>query len=168
MTIDNYNEYLVVLLASHKNPPYERLNEGKVYVGPPNASQLTFRSTKDKSTFAYLFSMLVAFDLKVFEIDKTFYLALKNEFYIPKFEYGLTNTFVYPNRIFDDFKVGINEEFFEESFHVFNKLIAGLAIGSNLSIDNILYSISEDSDLNSGIFGSTFKRFIQNKLPTTK
>ncbi|HAT80281.1 MAG TPA: hypothetical protein DCS17_02400 [Flavobacterium sp.] len=108
----------------------------------------------------------MAFDLKTFEIYNQFYLSLKNEFYIPKFEYGLTNAFVYPNRVFADYKIGIIEEYFNNSFNTFYSFTNELTnkIDKNFDINFLLNSILEDTDLKFGLFGTTFVKRIEMKM----
>ena len=166
MHIDKYNTYLEFLFACHKNPPYERLNEGKVYIGLPTVDEIVFDNHKDKQEFVYLLCMFVAIDLKTFEIYNDQYFNLKKAFYIPKFEYGLTNTFIYPNRIFDEFKIGINEECFKASFLTFYNFCSELTknITPPISFITLLRSICADPDLKHGLFGSTFTKLIISKI----
>ncbi len=76
---------------------YERKNEGLVYLG---LHENLFLEIDEKEKYLYTLCNLVAFDLLVFKYDNINYYEQKTALRIPKFEYGLTNTFYYAERIF--------------------------------------------------------------------
>ena len=92
---------------------YERKNEGLVYLG---LHENLFLEIEEKEKYLYTLCNLVAFDLLVFKYDNINYYQQKIELRIPKFEYGLTNTFYYADEIFKYYKIRIIEETFENSF----------------------------------------------------
>ena len=109
MKIIEYQKILKNLLNSHKSKPYLRENEGWVYIGFPN-SKFKFNSIEEKKEFIYYLSLFIAFDLIIYSSFREYYPKIKEVFKIPKFEYGLTNTFIYPEKIIDYFKIGINKK----------------------------------------------------------
>lgn len=163
MDLDTFKTNLNYLLENHQHKPYKRQNEGIVFVGLPAPLQIDDR--KERYEFVYLLCMFIAFDLKTFEIFDEYYLSLKEQFYIPKFEYGLTNTFVHPNRIFDHYRIGIIEDVFENSFNTFYLFAKELTakIDTNFVLKTVLDSISEDADLRNGMFGRAFVKYIRNR-----
>lgn len=86
-----------------------------VYIGFPSKDVII----NDKNDFIYLLCMFVALELITFSYFKEKYLMVKNIFDTPKFEDGLTNTFIHPSRLFDHFQIGINQVQFCFCFDTF-------------------------------------------------
>jgi len=109
---------------------YDRQNEGRVYIGLPNFDFSNFKND-EKTFFVYYLSFFVAFDLLVYTYDNDNYFIQKEKLNIPKFEYGLTNIFVYPNRIYDNywapFKIDIFKRVFEFGLEFLNRNIPEIA-----------------------------------------
>ncbi len=62
MNIEQFKLRLKETLEKHKYPPYERRNEGLVYIGLPEKIEFTYK--QEKYEFVYLLCMFIAFDLK--------------------------------------------------------------------------------------------------------
>lgn len=138
------NEQLV-----SQNHQYDRQNEGKVYIGLPSFD-FSSMTQEQKIYFIYYLSFFVAFDLLVFTYDYEKYYIQKQKLNIPKFEYGLTNTFVYPNRIYDNYWHPFRSDIFKNVFKLgLDYLINNVSEFDPIRILN--YSLN-DKDFATGIF----------------
>jgi hypothetical protein len=116
MKVDDFFIKLNEQLKTYKHQ-YDRQDEGRVYIGLPNFDFSNF--TKDKKAyFVYYLSFFVAFDLLVYSYDNKNYLKQKEKLKLPKFEYGLTNVFVYPNRLYDNYCQPFRNEIFKDVFQL--------------------------------------------------
>jgi hypothetical protein len=116
MKVDDFFIKLNEQLKTYKHQ-YDRQDEGRVYIGLPNFDFSNF--TKDeKAYFVYYLSFFVAFDLLVYSYDNKNYLKQKEKLKLPKFEYGLTNVFVYPNRLYDNYWQPFRNEIFKDVFQL--------------------------------------------------
>ena len=114
MKVDYFFTILNEQLEVYKHQ-YERQDEGTVYIGLPDFDFSNL--TKDEKTyFVYYLSFFVAFDLLVYSYDNPNYRKQKEKLKIPKFEYGLTNIFVYPNKIYDKYWEPFRPEIFKVVF----------------------------------------------------
>ena len=154
MTISQYLDLQTRVLQSHPHPPYNRENEGMVYVGFPT-KKFPFSSPQEKSCCAHYLCLFVTLDLVVYANFRERYIQLKQELHIPKFEYGLTNIFICPSALHDHFKIGLNQERFNACFHQFEHYIEKKLQSNNINLDwrTIKNMILEDHDLSQGIFG---------------
>ena len=165
ITINRFQKLLGDILQKHKHSPYKRGDEGLVYVGTPEI--IKFNEISEKQQFVYLLCMFIASDLKIYDVYKAYYYNFKIQFYIPKFEYGLTNHFIYPERIFNQYQIGINKINFEISFNIFTESLIKILSKSgfeNINFPALLNYILVDNDLNRGLFGSHFAKRIDNYL----
>jgi hypothetical protein len=116
MKVDNFFTILNEQLEVYKHQ-YERKDEGKVYIGLPDFDFSNL--TKDEKTyFVYYLSFFIAFDLLVYSYDNQNYTKQKEKLKIPKFEYGLTNILVYPNKIYDKYLEPFRPEIFKVVFQL--------------------------------------------------
>lgn len=166
MTIEHYTSLLEKTLSKHKQPPYERENEGLVYIGLPE--KIDFIDEKEKREFVYLLCMFVAFDLKTYHLFREFYPHLKREFYIPKFEKDKSRyePFIYPDVIFNYYDVDIQARDFRNAFKVFCDFTKKLLQHKSLQYDfvEVLRLISVDRDLNRDLFGKAFVYCIKDEM----
>ena len=95
MKIDAYKIHLETELSKLEKP-WLNGDEGYIYVGliKPNKNDY---SEENYYFFCYLLCFFVAFDLLVYAYYRLSYSYIKQKLQTPKFEYGLTNTFYYPN-----------------------------------------------------------------------
>jgi hypothetical protein len=158
-----YEKLIDKTLKVHKHPPYERQNEGLVYLGYPEI--IYFENNTQKHSFVYMLCLFVLFDLKIFELYREYYEQLKIELCIPKFEYGLTNTFIYPEKLFNHYQIGINQNRLIECYQIFEEYILEKIHELNMPIDflKIENSIRNDKEVNCGHFGRNLCRLIVNK-----
>lgn len=141
---------------------YDRQNEGRVYIGLP---EFDFSNlTKDeKIYFVYYLSFFVAFDLLVYSYDNENYLKQKEELKIPKFEYGLTNIFIQPNRIYDKYWEPFRQDIFKKVFlHGIEYL--NLNIPEIEPIKILSYTLN-DKDFSTGMLNNQLKNEINNYHP---
>ena len=133
---------------------YERKNEGHVYLG---LHENLFLEIEEKEKYLYTLCNLVAFDLLVFKYDNINYYQQKIELRIPKFEYGLTNTFFYAERIFKEYKIPIIEKIFEKTLIDCLDYIKNKATKSDVGIFNKIYS---DIDFEKGKYNIQLKKAV--------
>lgn len=137
---------------------YVRQNEGRVYLGFQKFDFSNF--TKDQKTFfVYYLSFFVAFDLLVFTYDKINYAIQKEKLQIPKFEYGLTNTFVYPNRIYDNYREPFEGKIFKTVFELGMDYLYSTT--SEIQPLNVFLNALNDKDFKTGIFNHKLKNEIE-------
>ena len=160
MKVEDYNKRLNEELKSYKQK-YERQGEGIVYIGLPdfNFSHLT---KDEKIYFVYYLSFFVAFDLLVFSYDNKNYLQQKDKLKIPKFEYGLTNIFVEPSKIYNKYSEPFRQD-------IFTKVIKEGMEYLNLKVSEIkpieiMSKALTDKDFSSGRFNDELKSEINNYL----
>ena len=112
MKIDTYKIHLETELSKLEKP-WLNGDEGYIYVGliKPNKNDY---SEENYYFFCYLLCFFVAFDLLVYAYYRLSYSYIKQKLQTPKFEYGLTNTFYYPNEICNRMTNIIKEDFFEQ------------------------------------------------------
>jgi len=160
MTINDYSKILEETLQNHKHPPYERSNEGFVYVGRPEL--IKFESNNQKNQFVNLLCLFIAFDLKIFESYNNYYEIIKTNLRIPKFEYGLTNIFIQPERIFEHYKTKFDMKVFEGIYSVFENYILQMIDEQKINIDlvDLSQQIINDPDINNGIWGKNYCDFL--------
>ena len=139
-------------------------------VGYPDCGGLTYpwvrykgKKIKDKHSFILLLSFFVMLDL-VFYRYFDCYCSLRKELKTPKFEYGLTYTFVYPDVIIKrELRDRISQKLFNEIFDLFISSIT--LIFEKYKIDrNLFFSVlREDKDLNQGLFGTFLQKSIMKR-----
>ena len=102
--------------------------------------------------------MMVSLDLKIYEVKKEQYSNFKKVFSTPKFEYGLSNIYYYPDAIFSRFNVGLDSSITENCFNNFFKFFSDKIESHDLKIDfgSILNLIVQDKDVNRGNWGNDF------------
>ena len=161
MTVDTFFKKLNEQLQTYKHQ-YDRQDEGRVYVGLPDFDFSNF--TKDEKTyFVYYLSFFVAFDLLVYSYANQYYLDQKEKIKIPKFEYGLTNVFVYPSRICDKYWEPFKTEIFKKVFQLgINHL--SLEIPEIEPIKIFKHALN-DHDFSTGIFNNELKNEIKKIQP---
>jgi hypothetical protein len=125
---------------------YERQDEGLVYLG---LHETLFLEIEEKEKYIYTLCNLVAFDLLVFKYDNVNYYQQKKELRIPKFEYGLTNTFYYAEEIFKEYKIPIIKKIFEKTLIDCLDYIKNNTIMSDVGIFNNIYT---DLDFQKGTY----------------
>ena len=133
---------------------YERENEGHVYLG---LHENLFFEIEEKEKYLYTLCNLVAFDLLVFKYDNINYYQQKIELRIPKFEYGLTNTFFYAQTIFERYKTPIIEKIFEKTLidcmnYIKNK--------TSMNVMGIFNNIFIDLDFEKGTYNNQLKKAV--------
>ena len=133
---------------------YERQDEGLVYLG---LHETLFLGIEEKEKYIYTLCNLVAFDLLVFKYDNINYYEQKAALRIPKFEYGLTNTFYYAERIFKEYKIPIIEKIFEKTLIDCLDYIKNNATKSDVGIFNKIFS---DVDFEKGKYNNQLKKAV--------
>lgn len=163
MTIDDFFILKEIYLNNFQNKPYNSGNEGLIYIGL-NEKFNKFKDDKQKKNFVNYLSMIVSLDLKIYELNKDSYYKFKSIFNTPKFEYGLTNVYYYPNDIFNKFKVTLNKQIIEECFENFYHFysIEFKKKSLNIDFDYVLSTLISDREINSGVWGSEFCNCIKN------
>jgi hypothetical protein len=158
MKVDDFFLKLNEQLKTYKHQ-YDRQDEGKVYIGFPDFDFSNF--TKDeKAYFVYYLCLFVAFDLLVYSYDNENYLKQKEKLKIPKFEYGLTNIFVQPNRIYDKYWEPFRQDIFKKVFkHGVEYLNLNITEIEPIKIFN--YALN-DKDFSTGILNNELKNEIKN------
>lgn len=136
---------------------YIRENEGMVYLGAPNINRNQF-SGDDYNLWCYFLCFFVAFDLLIYTYSNNNYEEVKNKLKIPKFEYGLTNNFYYPEDLFIRLKVRLNEDVFASTFKQFIQFLDD----QNFKFDfkEVLNEALLDKDFTKGEFSKYFKEEI--------
>jgi hypothetical protein len=160
MKVEDFNKRLNEDLKSYKQK-YERQGEGLVYIGLPdfNFSHLT---KNEKIYFVYYLSFFVAFDLLVFTYYNENYLVQKDKLKIPKFEYGLTNTFVQPSKIYEKYSEPFRHEIFKKVFQQGMEYL-NLKISEIKPIEIISKALT-DKDFSNGRFNDELKSEINNYI----
>jgi hypothetical protein len=159
MKVDTFFTKLNEQLKTYKHQ-YDRQDEGKVYVGFPNFDFSNF-TEDEKAYFVYYLSLFVAFDLLVYTYDNKNYLKQKEKLKIPKFEYGLTNVFVNPNRLYDNYWQPFRNEIFKDVFQLgLNYLNIEIP---EIEPIKIFENAINDKDFSTGMFNNELK----NELKTT-
>ena len=133
---------------------YERKNEGHVYLG---LHENLFLEIEEKEKYLYTLCNLVAFDLLVFKYDNINYYQQKIELRIPKFEYGLTNTFFYAERIFKEYKIPIIEKIFEKTFI---DCLDYIKNNTSMNLMGIFNNIFIDVDFEKGTYNNQLKKAV--------
>lgn len=140
---------------------YIREDEGKVYLGLPSLSKSAYNQTDYLYIINYL-CLFVAIDLLVYCYYPDRYPKFKKIFNIPKFEYGLTNTFYYPETIYkrklNEFSVIIFNDAFRKTINYFD------AKHFEIEIKEMLQLALSDKDFQEGKFNNSFLSFIRQNL----
>lgn len=158
MKVDNFFIKLNEQLNTYKHQ-YDRQDEGRVYIGLPDFNFSNF-TKEEKIYFVYYLSLFVAFDLLVYSYDNENYLKQKEELKIPKFEYGLTNIFIEPSRIYDKYWEPFHQEIFKDVFKQgLDYLILKI---SEIEPIKIFNNAKNDKDFSTGMFNNELKNEIQN------
>jgi len=165
MNINDFFNSLEKYLNNFHNRPYNSAEEGLIYVGL-NESYNNFKDQDEKIYFVNYLCMLVSLDLKFYELNKSNYSRFKSIYKIPKFEYGLSNVYYFPNVIYNRFNVSISKQIFKDSFDNFYDFYSNSINQSELDInfDSLLESMIIDNHINSGSWGNEFCRLISQKL----
>ena len=165
MNINDFFHSLEKHLDNFHHKPYDSADEGLIYVGL-NEKYSDFSDKDEKIYFVNYLCMIVSLDLKFYELNKSNYSRFKSIYKTPKFEYGLTNTYFFPNVIYSRFNVSISNQIFKDCFDNFYDFYSNSINQSDLEItfDTLLESMINDIDINSGIWGSEFCRLISQKL----
>jgi hypothetical protein len=165
MSIIDFFNSLEKYLNDFQNKPYNSSEEGLIYVGI-NEKYNDFKDDDEKIYFVNYLSMIVALDLKFYELNKVNYLKFKNSYNIPKFEYGLSNIYYYPNAIYYKFNVINNKSIFKDCFDNFFNYYSKSVNNNDLGIafEVVLESMIQDNDIKSGIWGNEFCKLILQKL----
>ena len=110
--------------------------------------------------FCYLLCFFVAFDLLVYAYYRLSYSYIKQKLQTPKFEYGLTNTFYYPNEICNRMTNIIKEDFFEKAFLTFIEYLES----QNLELDYkvVLKACVIDKDFQKGLFNKYWTSLVHS------
>jgi hypothetical protein len=163
-SVDFFNSLEKYLKDFHNNP-YKSADEGLIYVGL-NEKYNEFKDKDKKIYFVNYLCMIVSLDLKFYELNKENYFKFKSIYKIPKFEYGLSNIYYFPNAIFYKFNVLNKMDIFKDCFDDFYNFYLNSLIQNELeiSLDNLLESMIIDKDINSGVWGTEFCRLILHKL----
>jgi hypothetical protein len=141
------------------NHQYNRLNEGKVYIGLPDFDFSTFTKV-EKTYLVYYLSFFVAIDLLVYTYENQNYLKQKEILHLPKFEYGLTNIFINHNIIYDKYWVPFKTEIFNDVFQLgIDYLYLKLP---EINHFNIFNQALHDKDFSMGMFSDELKKAIKN------
>lgn len=152
-------------LNEFQNPPNNSFHEGLIYIGI-NEKYNDFKDENDKIFFVNFLCMIVAFDLKFYELSKENYLKFKNIYNIPKFEYGLSNIYYFPNAIYYKFNIlndnNIFKTCFDDFFNYYSKSFNSNDLGSSFEV--LLESMIQDIDINSAVWGTEFCKLILQKL----
>ena len=156
MNIANYKIHLESELSKLEKP-WLNGDEGYIYVGliKPNKNDY---SEENYYFFCYLLCFFVAFDLLVYAYYRLSYSYIKQKLQTPKFEYGLTHTFYYPNVICNRMTNIIKEDFFEKAFLTFIEYLDC----QNLELDYkvVLKACVIDKDFQKGLFNKYFLKYI--------
>lgn len=136
---------------------YERYNEGKVYLGSPIINR-NEHSEEDYRFFCYYLCLFVSFDLLIYSYSFEEYESVKKKLGIPKFEYGLTNTFYYPDELFQKLDKSISERYFADAFYKFIDFLRRENFEFNP--ETILQNALTDKDFDKGLFSKLFKNEI--------
>ena len=165
MNIIDFFNLLEKYLNDFHNNPYKSADEGIIYVGL-NEKYNEFKDEDEKIYFVNYLCMIVSLDLKFYELKKENYFKFKSIYKIPKFEYGLSNIYYFPNAIYYKFNVLNKKDVFKDCFDNFYSFYSNSIIQNELeiSLDNLLESMITDKDINSGIWGTEFCRLILQKL----
>lgn len=159
MKVEEFFSKLNEQLNSHKHQ-YDRQDEGRVYIGFPDFD-FSYFTNEEKAYFIYYLCLFVAFDLLVYSYDRENYLLQKEKLKIPKFEYGLTNVFVNPNRLYDNYWQPFRTEIFKDVFQL------GLSYLNSKIFDlepiKIFENAISDKDFSTGMFSNKLK----NEIKTT-
>ena len=156
MTIDRFFILLERELANMQYS-YDRPCEGKVYLGHPIINRNCY-SDDDYKSWSYYLCFFVAFDLLVYTYFNENYQEIKDKLNIPKFEYGLTNTFYYPEDLFKRLNISINQNLFSKTFNHFIQFLER----EKLTIDfkTVLKTALSDKDFEKGVFSKFLKEEI--------
>jgi hypothetical protein len=165
MTINDFFNSLEKYLNDFQYPPNKSYNEGLIYIGI-NENYSDFTDEDEKIYFVNYLCMIVALDLKFYELNKENYLKFKNSYNIPKFEYGLSNIYYFPNAIYYKFNVlnnnNILKDCFDNFFNYYSKSVNNNDLG--ITFEVVLESMIQDNDIKSGIWGNEFCKLILQKL----
>lgn len=157
MQVDIFFNHLNAQLLKIEQKYYSS-SEGMIYLGFPSID-FSKMSKEERSYFVYYLCFFVAFDLLVFTYNNENYELQKGKLQLPKFEYGLSNVFIYPGAIFEKFKVNSNSEIFENvvelGFAYLNSRVQ--EIDSLHIFDNIF----SDKDFLTGAFNIELKKAIK-------
>ncbi|MBC7524453.1 MAG: hypothetical protein H7239_08460 [Flavobacterium sp.] len=165
MSIKDFFNSLEKYLNDFQYPPNNSYNEGLIYIGI-NENYSGFKDENEKIIFVNYLCMIVALDLKFYELNIENYLKFKNIYNIPKFEYGLSNIYYYPNAIYYKFNVPNKKNSFQDSFDEFYNYYSKSLKNNDLGIsfEVILKSMIQDNDINSGVGGNEICKLILQKL----
>ena len=157
MSIDGFFILLEKYLNDFQNKPYDSDYEGKIYVGI-NETFSNFADERERKYFVNYLCMIVSLDLKIYEVKKEQYSNFKKVFNTPKFEYGLSNIYYYPDAIFSRFNVCLDTSITENCFNNFFKFFYDKIESHDLKIDlnGTLNLIAQDKDISTGNWGNDF------------
>jgi hypothetical protein len=159
MKVEYFFSKLNEQLNTYKHQ-YDRQDEGRVYIGFPDFDFSNF-TNEEKAYFIYFLCLFVAFDLLVYSYDRENYLLQKEKLKIPKFEYGLTNVFINPNRLYDNYWQPFRTEIFKDVLKL------GLSYLNSKIFDlepiKIFENAINDKDFSTGMFSNELK----NEIKTT-
>lgn len=165
MDINDFFNSLEKYLNDFQNKPYNSVEEGLIYVGV-NEKYNDFKDDIEKIYFVNYLCMIVALDLKFYELNKVNYLKFKKSCNIPKFEYGLSNIYYFPHAIYYKFNVlnnyNILKDCFDNFFNYYSKAVNNNDLG--ITFEVVLESMIQDQDINAGIWGNQFCKLILQKL----
>ena len=169
MNIDDFFNSLEKYLNDFHNNPYKSADEGLIYVGL-NEKYNEFRDEDEKIYFVNYLCMIVSLDLKFYELNNRKYYIFKSIYKIPKFEYGLSNIYYFPNAIYYKFNVLNKKDIFNDCFdNFYNFYSSSISLDElEISLNSILKSMITDKDINSGGWGTKFCRLILQKLEIGK
>lgn len=153
--MDIHHFFILLKKELSKMPhSYDRLNEGKVYLGPLVINRNDY-SEEDYRFFCYYLCLFVSFDLLIFTYNLEEYEMVKKSLGIPKFEFGLTNTFYYPNDLFHRLNGSISERCFTDAFSKFIEFLRNKNFEFNF--ETILRKTLIDKNFDKGLFSKFFK-----------
>lgn len=164
MKPENFFFVLNEQLKSHADQ-YEKASEGKVFMGFPT---FDFSSTtvEEKHYFIYYLCLFVAFDLLVFKYENDKYLLQKEKLNIPKFEYGLTNIFIYPNQIHERYLQSIRSDILKKTFKLALEYL--ILNASEIDPKKIFKYTLTDKDFTKGLFNSLLIKEVLSSISNEK
>jgi len=160
-SIDEFDSILRTLLDRHPYPPYDA--DGLMFVGPPVNDNVG--SSAEKEWFVNLLCLLVAFNMTVYASYPRYYERIKTIFRIPTFEYGLTNTYYYPEELFTHFRIPFRWATFEPAFELYQSYVKEMLAKSNISLplEEVHKLIAVDKDVNRGTWGRQYCDYLNHQ-----
>lgn len=150
-----FKKDLKEFLLKSSSKPYDRQGEGLVhFVDIINKKNLP---KKNQADFLVLLSLFIMIDLIFYTYFQKYYLKLKRELKTPKFEYGLTNTFMGPEVPLIRARSGIHVDFIWKSFQkmvpIFDDELNIFLDKINLDKKKVEKTVFQDKDIVNGLFG---------------